>query len=223
MAKKIVLIEDDEILSKVIYEDLQEAGYKVYRAFDGDEGLKMVKSEKPDMIILDLVLPKKDGFEVLKEIKKDNETKDIPVIIVSNLGQDVEIKTKNHEVITSKITQVSPLINEQTRQGTIFVDLNKDVHLNKIKAGMFLDGSISIGNANIMLIDQQAVILRDGFYFVFILTPENKVNQTKITIGRHFNNNIEILSGVTNNDQLVITGATFLRDQDVVNVVKETK
>jgi len=92
MAKKIVLIEDDEILSKVIYEDLQEAGYKVYRAFDGDEGLKMVKSEKPDMIILDLVLPKKDGFEVLKEIKKDNETKDIPVIIVSNLGQDVEIK-----------------------------------------------------------------------------------------------------------------------------------
>jgi len=139
------------------------------------------------------------------------------------IGQDVEIKTKNHEVITSKITQVSPLINEQTRQGTIFVDLNKDVHLNKIKAGMFLDGSISIGNANIMLIDQQAVILRDGFYFVFILTPENKVNQTRITIGRHFNNNIEILSGVTNNDQLVITGATFLRDQDVVNVVKETK
>ena len=93
MAKtKIVLIEDDEILSKVVSEELKEAGFDVARAFDGEAGLNLVKSKKPDLVLLDLILPKKHGFEVLQELKKSPPTKEIPVIILTMLGSDEDIK-----------------------------------------------------------------------------------------------------------------------------------
>jgi len=93
MAKqKIVVIEDDEILSKVIVEELKEAGFDMLTAFDGQAGLELVKSTKPDLVLLDIVLPKKNGFDVLKELKDSLTTKSIPVIIMTMLGQDEEIK-----------------------------------------------------------------------------------------------------------------------------------
>ena len=93
MAKtKIILIEDDEILSKVIYEELRDADFDVIQAFDGEEGLKLVRSKKPDLVLLDIVLPRKDGFEVLEEMKKSPDTKDIPVIVLTMIGKDEDIK-----------------------------------------------------------------------------------------------------------------------------------
>lgn len=65
---------------------------EIVTAIDGEEGLRKIYGEKPDLIILDLMLPKKDGFEILKEIKDNKDVKDIPVIILSNLGQDNDIK-----------------------------------------------------------------------------------------------------------------------------------
>lgn len=88
----IILIEDDEILSKVIYEELKEAGFNVLQAFDGEEGLKLATNRKSDLILLDLLLPKKHGFEILGELKKSSITKDIPVIILTMLGSDEDIK-----------------------------------------------------------------------------------------------------------------------------------
>ena len=90
--QKIVLIEDDKILSKVIQEELSESGLHVLPAFDGEDGLKLIKDNKPDLILLDLILPKKHGFEVLKELKQNPETENIPVIILTMLGQDDDIK-----------------------------------------------------------------------------------------------------------------------------------
>ncbi|GAI20713.1 unnamed protein product [marine sediment metagenome] len=93
MAKiKIALIEDDEILSKVIYEELRDADFDVMQAFDGEEGLKLVRSKKPDLVLLDIILPKKDGFEVLEELKKSPDTRNIPVIILTMIGKDEDIK-----------------------------------------------------------------------------------------------------------------------------------
>jgi len=89
---KVLLIEDDEILSKVIFEELKDAGFGAIRAFDGEAGLKMAKSSKPDLILLDLILPKKHGLDVLKELKSSPVTANIPVIILSMLGQDEDIK-----------------------------------------------------------------------------------------------------------------------------------
>ena len=85
MAKKILFIEDELSLQKTVNEIFIQEGFKMLSALDGEEGLKLIKKEKPDLILLDLILPKKDGFEVLKEIKEDKETKDIPVIVLTNL------------------------------------------------------------------------------------------------------------------------------------------
>lgn len=90
--QKIIIIEDDEILSKVLCTELSDAGFLALPAFDGEAGLKLVRSEKPDLVLLDLILPKKHGLEVLEEIKKNLDTRDIPVIILTLLGEDETIK-----------------------------------------------------------------------------------------------------------------------------------
>jgi DNA-binding response OmpR family regulator len=82
---KILFVEDEPSLQKAISEVLMQEGYKVIGAADGEEGLKKAREEKPNLILLDLILPKKDGFEVLKELKADEKMKDIPVIVLTNL------------------------------------------------------------------------------------------------------------------------------------------
>ncbi len=90
--KTILFIEDESTLQKTFGDILVQKGYKVISALDGEIGLRLAKSEKPDLILLDLVLPSMHGFEVLKELKKNSETEKIPVIILTNLEkmEDVE-------------------------------------------------------------------------------------------------------------------------------------
>lgn len=89
---KILLAEDDEFLSKALKYRLEERDYFVIHAKDGDEALSKIKEEQPDIILLDIAMPGKNGFDVLKEIKKSKETKKIPTIIISNLGQESDIE-----------------------------------------------------------------------------------------------------------------------------------
>ncbi|MBL7156316.1 MAG: response regulator [Candidatus Pacebacteria bacterium] len=89
--KKILIIEDDQFLRQLIGEKLNKEGYNVSDAIDGEQGVKKIKIEKPDLILLDLLLPGIDGFEVLSQIKKDKGLNEIPVIILSNLGQKEDI------------------------------------------------------------------------------------------------------------------------------------
>ena len=92
MAIKVLLIEDDIFLKKVIKRKLLKEGYKILEALDGREGINKIKGEKPDLVLLDLVLPEMNGFEVLSQIKKDKTLAKIPVIILSNLGEEEDIK-----------------------------------------------------------------------------------------------------------------------------------
>lgn len=92
MAKKILIVEDDKFLRELIAKKLSEEGFIVEEASDGEEGIRKIKEGRPDLILLDLILPSIDGFEVLEKIKKDLETKPIPVIILSNLGQKEDIE-----------------------------------------------------------------------------------------------------------------------------------
>lgn len=83
--KTVLLIEDEPTLQKTISEILIQEGYKMLNALDGEIGLQTALREKPDLILLDLILPKIDGFEVLENIKKNEATKDIPIIVLTNL------------------------------------------------------------------------------------------------------------------------------------------
>ena len=89
--KKILLVEDEEILLDLLQKKLREEGYEVFIAKDGEEGLKAIRETKPDLILLDIVMPKMGGFGVMEEMVKEPELKKIPVIVISNSGQPVEL------------------------------------------------------------------------------------------------------------------------------------
>jgi DNA-binding response OmpR family regulator len=93
MAKtRILLVEDDAVLAKVLAEELAEADFDVLQAYDGEAGLQSTLEKKPDLVLLDVLLPKKSGFEVLEAIKKSPETSQIPIIMLTMLGSDEDIK-----------------------------------------------------------------------------------------------------------------------------------
>lgn len=89
---KILIVEDEEVLASVMAEKFEKAGFSTRIAVDGEQALILVNSFKPSIIALDLMLPKVDGFDFLKRIKEDNSLKDIPVVIMSNLSDDDDIK-----------------------------------------------------------------------------------------------------------------------------------
>ncbi|HDQ22771.1 MAG TPA: response regulator [Candidatus Uhrbacteria bacterium] len=89
---KIILIEDDSFLVEMYSTKFELEGFEVISAEDGKKGLEMVKKEKPDIILLDILMPQMDGFAVLDALKKDKEVADIPVILLTNLGQKEDVK-----------------------------------------------------------------------------------------------------------------------------------
>jgi len=90
--KKILIVEDDEIMINLLAKKLRDHGYIVSLAKDGQVGLSLLKEkENPDLILMDLVMPKIDGYSVMEEILKDEELAKIPLIVISNSGQPVEL------------------------------------------------------------------------------------------------------------------------------------
>lgn len=90
--KIALIIEDDKILSKTISEELHDAGFDVWQAFDGKKGLQLIKSKKPDIVLLDLMLPKIPGEQVLKKMNESGLIKKIPVIVLSAKGNEANVK-----------------------------------------------------------------------------------------------------------------------------------
>lgn len=88
--KKILLVEDEKALSNVLTLKLDSAGYKTTVAYDGEQALEEIGKQQFDLIILDLIMPKKDGFAVLGELGKMGNI--IPIIVLSNLGQEEDLK-----------------------------------------------------------------------------------------------------------------------------------
>ena len=123
MKKNILFIEDESALQRALGDVVRSNGYTVQQALNGDDGLRMAKSEHPDLILLDLVLPQKDGFEVLSTIHDDPELSNIPVIVLTNLESPEEVEkalslgartylVKAHYSLEEVLTKIKQTIGE---------------------------------------------------------------------------------------------------------------
>lgn len=90
--KKVLLVEDDKMILDMYTLKFTQEGYEVTQAENGKDGLDLAKKIQPDIILLDIILPQMDGFTVLKSVKADPKTKDVPVVLLTNLGQDGDVK-----------------------------------------------------------------------------------------------------------------------------------
>lgn len=119
--KNILLIESDDFLADIYATKFRQEGFKVKRASDGEQGLKMLSREKPDCLVLDILLAKKDGFEVIKEVREKFESKKMPIMVISNLGQKDDIDKalelgatdyfiKAHFVPSETVTKIKKLL-----------------------------------------------------------------------------------------------------------------
>lgn len=123
--RKILFIDDDNFLRKVYQAELSDHGYEVVLAADGEEGLEKAVLEDPDLILLDMIMPKKNGFEVLTELQRNPKTRNIPVIILSNLGQEddkkkgidlgaVDYLKKDSITLDTLVDRVNQYLNSRT-------------------------------------------------------------------------------------------------------------
>ncbi len=123
--KKILFIEDEPTLQKAVGKFLENEGYEIKSAIDGELGVKMAKDFQPNLVLLDLILPKMNGFEVIEELKKDDATKNIPIIVLTNLegSADVEkaisLGAKNYLVKANyELSEIVEKIKETLKQQT---------------------------------------------------------------------------------------------------------
>lgn len=89
--EKILIIEDDLALLSTLVENLEESGFEVVKAIDGEQGFSSAISNKPDLILLDILLPKLNGYDVLKKLREDESGKNIPVIVLTNLNSTPDV------------------------------------------------------------------------------------------------------------------------------------
>ncbi|MFH1238934.1 MAG: response regulator transcription factor, partial [bacterium] len=91
--KKILVVDDEASVVKLIRFLLEKHGFEIYIAYDGQESVEVAEQVLPDLIIMDIMMPKMDGIEAMKILKKKDSTKDIPMIVLSALGQEGEVAT----------------------------------------------------------------------------------------------------------------------------------
>jgi len=117
--KRILIIEDDSYFAALCEKGLKKYGYSVLRAGDGEEGLEMLEKERPDLVVLDIIMPRMNGLEVLKKIRQDQadvKLAEVPVIILTNLYQKNDVETgkmlKAKAYLVKAMTDIDQLVDE---------------------------------------------------------------------------------------------------------------
>jgi RND family efflux transporter MFP subunit len=135
-------------------------------------------------------------------------------------GASALVTAANGSQLTGKVRMIAPTIDAQTRSALVYVDLPGSVGANApFKAGMFASGQFELGTSSAMTVPQQAVVVRDGFSYVFRLNPDGRVSQVKVQAGRRLGERIEVLSGLAPDATVVVEGAGFLNEGDMVRNV----
>ena len=139
-------------------------------------------------------------------------------------GTGAVVKAANGSEVTGKVRMIAPTVDAQTRSALVYVDLPASAGTKDapFKAGMFASGQFELGTSEAMTVPQQAIVVRDGFSFVFRLNANQHVSQIKVQPGRRLGDRIEVLGGLTADTQIVVRGAGFLNDGDLVSNVAET-
>jgi hypothetical protein len=137
----------------------------------------------------------------------------------------VRVTTAGGSTVQGKVRMVAPTVDPATRNGIVYVDLPAlpvgaaGGVAGGPRAGMFARGEFEIGSSSALTLPQSAVLMRDGFAWVFKVGSDNKVQQAKVNVGRRVADRIEVIDGVDANTRVVASGGGFLADGDMVRVV----
>lgn len=135
-------------------------------------------------------------------------------------GGVATVRAANGVQVQGKVRMVAPTVDVQSRTALVYVDLPPSSSAQApLKAGMFARGEFGLGETSAQTVPQQAIVLRDGFTYVFRLNPDSRVSQLKVRTGRRLGERVEVLEGIKPQDRLVASGAGFLNEGDLVKVV----
>lgn len=134
-------------------------------------------------------------------------------------GQAARLRRMDGGVVNGRVRQVAPTVDANTRNGLVYVDLPPEAATSGVKAGMYLSGDVLLGDAPATTLPETAVFSRDGYDYVMVIGQQGRVRQTKVTVGRRQDGQVEIVQGIGANDGVVAAGAAFLSDGDVVRVI----
>ncbi len=136
-------------------------------------------------------------------------------------GTVARVKVTNGAQIIGRVRMIAPTVDPLTRTALVYVDLPRARGKESpAKTGMFAEGEFEMGTSPALTVPQQAVVIRDGFNYAFRLNADHRVSQLKIRTGRRLRNQVEVLEGIAPEALIVVSGAGFLNDGDLVKSVK---
>ena len=137
-------------------------------------------------------------------------------------GYKVMVTAASGATAEGTVRMIAPTVDPQTRNGLVYVDLpagaGAGVGSAAILAGMFARGEFALGQSDALTVPQEALVVRDGFSYVFVVGPDNRVQMRKVNTGRRVGERVEVLSGLDAGVSIAVRGAGFLNDGDLVRV-----
>ena len=162
------------------------------------------------------------GAELFRLIRQDKlewraELTDVQLQQV-HVGQKVQVRTGLSDTVQGEVTRIAPSVDTSTRNGYVYIALAEN---KTLRAGTFTQGEFELGKSNALTLPQSAVVIRDGYSYVYRVGTDARVIQTKVTIGRRQGDRVEISTGLAAGSTVVASGTGFLNDGDPVRIETE--
>jgi len=159
------------------------------------------------------------GSELFRLIRQDKlewraELNDVQLQQV-RIGQKVLVRTGVNDTVLGVVTRIAPAVDMSTRNGFVFIGLNEN---KTLRAGTFTQGEFELGKSNALTLPQSAVVIRDGYTYVYRVGADARVTQIKVTIGRRQGDRVEVSTGLATDAIVVASGTGFLNDGDLVRI-----